>query len=55
MISMPKLILLLAIVIIIFGASRLPGIGSGLGAAIRNFRDSLNGDTPKTLEDGGKD
>jgi len=31
---------ILAIVIIIFGASRLPEIGRGIGSAIRNFRDA---------------
>ncbi|MBI5816505.1 MAG: twin-arginine translocase TatA/TatE family subunit [Nitrospinae bacterium] len=41
MISMPKLLLLLAIVVIIFGATRLPAIGSGLGEGIKNFRKSL--------------
>ena len=36
-----ELVLILLIVLIIFGASRLPEIGEGLGRGIRNFRQSL--------------
>lgn len=36
-----ELIVILIIVLIIFGASRLPEIGSGMGKGIRNFRDSM--------------
>lgn len=39
-IGMPELLVILGIVIIIFGASRLPEIGRSIGSAIRNFRDS---------------
>lgn len=39
-IGFPELIVILAIVIIIFGASRLPEIGRGIGSAIRNFKDA---------------
>jgi len=44
MISFPKLLLLLFIVLLLFGATRLPAIGSGLGGMIRSFRDGLKGD-----------
>ena len=33
-----ELLIILAIVVVIFGATRLPQIGQGLGAAIKNFR-----------------
>jgi len=36
--GMGELLVVLAIVIVVFGASRLPQIGSGLGKGIRNFR-----------------
>jgi sec-independent protein translocase protein TatA len=39
-IGFPELLVILAILIIIFGASRLPEIGRGIGSAIRNFRDA---------------
>ncbi len=38
-----ELLVILLIVVLIFGASRLPEIGSGLGKAIRGFKDSLTG------------
>jgi len=37
-----ELLLILAVVLIIFGPGRLPGLGSGVGEAIRNFRKSIN-------------
>ena len=38
-----ELFILLAIVIVIFGASRLPELGSGLGKAIKNFKAGVSG------------
>lgn len=35
--------IILIIVMLLFGASRLPELGSGLGKAIRGFKDSLTG------------
>src|SRR5437667_418058 len=37
--GLPELLVILAIVIIIFGANRLPEIGRGIGSAIRNFKN----------------
>lgn len=37
-----ELIIILVIVIILFGASRLPEIGKGIGEAIRNFKKSTS-------------
>ena len=45
--GIPELLIILAIIILIFGANRLPEIGRGIGKGIRNFRDSTkegNGD-----------
>jgi sec-independent protein translocase protein TatA len=36
-----ELLIILLIVIVIFGASRLPQIGQGLGEGIKNFRSAL--------------
>ena len=41
-IGMPELIIILVIVLIIFGANKLPEIGGGLGRAIKNFRKATN-------------
>ena len=37
-IGMPELIVILVIVLIVFGANKLPQIGEGLGKGIRNFK-----------------
>ena len=50
-IGMPELIVILLILLVIFGASRLPEIGSGLGKGIRNFKKSIS-DTEKGLNTG---
>jgi sec-independent protein translocase protein TatA len=38
-----ELLIILAIVLIIFGAGRLPQIGAGLGKSIRNFKQGVAG------------
>jgi len=37
-IGVPELLVLLVIVVLLFGASRLPQIGRGLGEGIKNFK-----------------
>lgn len=37
-----ELIIVLVIVVILFGASRLPEIGRGIGEAIKNFKKSIS-------------
>ena len=39
-IGLPELVVILFIVILIFGANRLPELGRGLGKGIRNFKDA---------------
>lgn len=41
--GMPELLIILVIILVIFGAGRLPEIGAGLGRAIRNFKDAGTG------------
>ncbi|WP_457572139.1 twin-arginine translocase TatA/TatE family subunit [Desulfovulcanus sp.] len=41
-IGIPELIIILVIVLIIFGANKLPEIGSGMGRAIRNFKKATS-------------
>lgn len=36
-----ELLLILLIVVILFGAAKLPQLGKGLGQGIKNFRDSM--------------
>ncbi|HEX3436948.1 MAG TPA: twin-arginine translocase TatA/TatE family subunit [Pseudacidobacterium sp.] len=37
------LLLILAIALLIFGPSKLPGLGKGLGEAFRGFKDGIKG------------
>jgi sec-independent protein translocase protein TatA len=39
---MPELLIVLVIVVIIFGASRLPQLGEGLGKAIKGFKKGIS-------------
>ncbi len=55
-----ELLIVLGIVVVLFGARRLPEIGAGLGKAIKNFKSGISGKdeidvTPKNEEvTGGK-
>jgi sec-independent protein translocase protein TatA len=42
--GMGELLIILLIVMVVFGASKLPQIGHGLGSAIRNFKRAAAGD-----------
>ena len=47
-----ELIVIFLIVIVLFGASRIPQIGKGIGEGIRNFKKGLKGDeAPERLEE----
>jgi sec-independent protein translocase protein TatA len=49
--SAPELLIILAIVVVLFGATRIGDIGKGIGRGIREFRQELkDGDEPKTEE-----
>ncbi len=54
-----ELTIILVIILIIFGAGKLPEIGAGMGKAIRNFKGASDGDDekkdPEKLEDNKKD
>ena len=41
-IGMPELIIILIIILIIFGAGKLPEIGSGIGKGIKNFKKATS-------------
>lgn len=43
--GLPEMLVILAIVIIIFGANRLPQLGRGIGSAIKNFKDGMKDET----------
>lgn len=37
---LPELLVILLIVVVIFGAKRLPDLATGIGKGIRNFKDA---------------
>jgi len=50
-----ELLIILLIVIIIFGASKLPQLGKGLGEGIRNFKKGLKSDQEPALPEESED
>jgi sec-independent protein translocase protein TatA len=40
-IGLPEMLIILVIILLIFGASRLPEIGKGVGQGIKNFKSSV--------------
>ena len=57
-VGLPELVILLVIILLLFGTNRLGDLGSGLGKAIRGFKDAVAGKdaidiTPKK-NDGSK-
>ena len=39
--GLPELLVILLIVVLIFGANRLPGLAKGMGSAVKNFKDGM--------------
>ena len=48
--GMPELIVILVIIVIIFGAGKLPEIGSGIGKGIKNFKEATKNDEKKEID-----
>jgi sec-independent protein translocase protein TatA len=42
-ISLPELLILLVVLLLVFGAKRLPEMGRSLGKGMREFKDSVSG------------
>ncbi|MEE9321219.1 MAG: twin-arginine translocase TatA/TatE family subunit [Granulosicoccus sp.] len=54
--SVPQLLIILAIVILVFGAKRLKNLGGDLGGAVKGFKNAVKEEEssePAKLEDGG--
>lgn len=41
--GLPELIIIALILMLVFGANRLSGLGRGMGQAIRGFKDEMGG------------
>ncbi len=60
MLGWQELLIILVIVMLVFGTSKVSGIGKSLGGAIRDFRDSMKSEGPdpdeeKPVEDSPKE
>jgi sec-independent protein translocase protein TatA len=57
-IGMPAMIIILVIVLVVFGAGRLPEIGAAMGKSIKNFKKATEGkdeiEINAKVEDDGK-
>jgi len=53
--GMPELIIILVIIVIIFGAGKLPEIGSGLGKGIKNFKKATKDEDKEKIEEENKE
>jgi sec-independent protein translocase protein TatA len=42
--GVPELLIILLIVILIFGANRLPGLAKAMGSTIKNFKEGVKDD-----------
>ncbi len=51
--GLPELLIILFIILIIFGAGKLPQIGEGIGKGISNFKKSLKQDEDEDSPDKG--
>jgi len=49
-----ELLIILAIVLLLFGATRLPQLGKALGDTIKSFRESTASDKPEIAENEGE-
>lgn len=57
--GIPELVVILVVVLLVFGPSRLPEVGTFVGKSLRSFRDALDrrdddsgdDDTPQPLPD----
>ena len=54
--GMPELIVILVIIVIIFGAGKLPEIGSGIGKGIKNFKEATKKEKdPEKIDKGDQE
>jgi sec-independent protein translocase protein TatA len=53
--GLPELVIILIIVVVVFGATKLPQLGDGLGRAIKNFKRAVNAQSEIDVSPGSKD
>jgi sec-independent protein translocase protein TatA len=50
-IGLPELLVILVVAVLLFGGKKIPEVAKGLGEGIRNFKDSLKGESQPTHPD----
>ena len=50
-----EVLIILGVLLLLFGATRLPQLGSSLGSAIRNFKKGFGGEGEPTPEEAAKE
>ena len=48
--GIPELLIIVLIIVILFGARRIPELAKGLGEGIRNFKAGMHGDDQPKIE-----
>jgi len=48
--SMPELLVILAIIVLLFGAKKIPDLAKGLGKGIKDFKKAVNEDEEETRQ-----
>lgn len=49
--SMPELLVILAIVVLLFGAKKIPDLAQGVGKGIKNFKKAMKDDEDNAVAD----
>ncbi|WP_456323737.1 Sec-independent protein translocase subunit TatA/TatB [Hydrogenimonas sp.] len=52
--SMPELLVILAIVVLLFGAKKIPELAKGMGSGIRNFKKAMKEEEEEELKASAK-
>jgi sec-independent protein translocase protein TatA len=53
--GVPELLIILVIILMVFGATRLKDIGKGLGGAVTAFRDEVKGEKDEVQQEKGEE
>jgi sec-independent protein translocase protein TatA len=53
--SMPELLIVLAIVVLLFGAKKIPDLAKGMGKGIKDFKKAIKEDDDEVVEVASKD
>ena len=46
-----EMLIIAGVIVLLFGASKLPKLGGAIGESIKNFKKGVNDDTPKLSDD----